>query len=140
MAGGARLNVPSSASAWTAGPVRGDTEFDFDYDGMAKITLHIAAADLRVDRMQLVIPMMAHEASLMHPVTDLLRFHYAGRIPDGHGRLWDYGGQLKEVCYTDTGRPDSDGRVWDSRHVGRHQLPTPFIAQSEELVKNAFRA
>jgi hypothetical protein len=52
-------------AAWTAGPVKGQTEFEFDYDGMAKITLHLAAADAQVDRMQLVIPMGANEASLI---------------------------------------------------------------------------
>lgn len=112
-------------TTWTAGPVKGET--DFDYDGMAKITLHLAASDVQLDRMELVIPMRSDEASLMHPVTDMLRFHYAGRIPDGQGRLWEYGGQLKQVRYTETGRPDPEGKVWDSRHVGRHQLPAPFV-------------
>jgi hypothetical protein len=112
---------------WTAGPVKGETDFDFDYDGMARITLHLAASDVQLDRMQLVIPMRSDEALLMHPVTDLLRFHYAGRIPDGQGRLWEYGGRLKQVRYTETGQPGPDGKVWDSRHVGRHQLPAPFV-------------
>jgi len=115
------------SAAWAAGPIQGQTEFDFDYDGMAKIALHLAPAEVQVDRMQLVIPMKTDEAWLMHPVTDLLRFHYAGRIPDGKGRLWDYGGKLKEVQYTETGGPAADGKVWDSRHAGRWQLPGPFV-------------
>jgi hypothetical protein len=131
---GAELNFSERApdrvrggAVWSAGPVRGRTSFDFDYDGLVKITLQLQPANVRVDRMQLVIPMRTDEASLMHPVTDLLRFHYAGRIPDGKGRLWDYGGNLKQVRYTETGRPDSRGKVWDSRHVGRWQLPGPFV-------------
>jgi hypothetical protein len=89
--------------------------------------MHLTAAEVQVDRMQLVIPMRTEETWLMHPVTDLLRFHYAGRIPDGKGWLWDYGGQRREVLYTEDGRPAADGKVWDSRHVGRHQLPGPFV-------------
>jgi len=114
-------------AAWTAGSVQGRTDFDFDYDGMAKIALYLAPGDVQVDSMQLVIPMRTDEALLMHTVTDLLRFHYAGRIPDGKGRLWDYDGKLKEVLYTEAGRPGPDGKVWDSRHVGRWQLPGPFV-------------
>jgi len=114
-------------AAWTAGPVRGRTEFSFDYDGMVKVALHLPASDVRVDRMRLVIPMRTDETWLMHPVTDLLRFHYAGRIPDGKGKLWDYGGKRREVKYTQTGRPGPNGKVWDSRHVGRWKLPPPFV-------------
>ena len=112
---------------WIAGPIRGRTLFEFDYDGMAKLSLRLPAAGVKVDAMQLVIPMRTDETWLMHAVTDLLRFHYAGRIPDGHGRLWDYSGKLREVRYTETGRPDADGRVWDSRHVSRFQLPPPLV-------------
>ena len=114
-------------SSWTAGAVQGRTEFEVDYDGMAKITLQFGEAGVQVDAMRLVIPMKTAETWLMHPVTDLLRFHYAGRIPSGKGRLWDYGGTLRDVRYTDTGEPDPNGKVWDSRHVGRWQLPGPFV-------------
>ena len=60
---------------------------------------HLAfrSAGQRVDALQLVIPMKTGEAWLMHPVTDLLRFHYAGRIPNGKGWIWDYGGKRREV-------------------------------------------
>ena len=114
-------------SPWAAGPVQGRTEFEFDYDGMAKLRLHLAPAAVTVDSMQLVIPMKSGETWLMHPVTDHLRFHYAGRIPNGKGRLWDYGGKLREVRYTEIGEPDTIGKVWDSRHVGRQRLPAPFV-------------
>ena len=112
---------------WVAGPVQGQTNFAFDYDGLVKITLQLHPANVQLDSMRLVIPMKTGETSLMHPVTDLLRFHYAGRIPDGKGQLWDYGGKLNEVLYTETGRPGPDGKVWDSRHVGRWKLPGPFV-------------
>jgi len=114
-------------AAWVAGPVRGRTEFMFDYDGLMKLTLRLDPTSNRVDALRLVIPMKSGETWLMHPVTDLLRFHYAGRIPKGAGTLWDYGGKTNTVRYTDSGKPDADGKVWDSRHVGRHQLPGPFV-------------
>ena len=77
--------------------MQGRTEFEFDYDGLMKVTLHLQPTAARVDAMQLVIPMKTGETWLMHPVTDLLRFHYAGRIPNGKGKLWDYGGKLHDV-------------------------------------------
>jgi hypothetical protein len=118
--------VRGSAS-WTAGDFRGRTEFDFDYDGMTKFALDLEPSAARIDVMELVIPMRTDAAWLMHAVTDLLRFHYAGRIPNGKGYVWEYGGERREVRYTDTGEPDASGRVWDSRHVGRYQLPGPFV-------------
>jgi hypothetical protein len=112
---------------WVAGPLRGRTDFLFEYDGLAKITLRLEPAQETADALRLVIPLRTEEAWLMHPVTDLLRFHYAGRIPDGSGVLWDYSGKTNAVRYTETGRPGPDGKVWDSRYVGRHQLPAPFV-------------
>ncbi len=94
---------------------------------MMKVVLHFGSAGQRLDAMQLVIPLKTDETWLMHPVTDLLRFHYAGRIPNGKGLLWDGGGTRREVLYTETGAPDADGKVWDSRQVGRWQLPGPFV-------------
>ena len=114
-------------ASWMAGPVRGRTAFAFEYDGLMQITMHLEPAEVVVDAMQLVIPMKTAETWLMHPVTDLLRHHYAGLIPNGQGKLWDYGGKLREVKYTETGGPEADGKVWDSRHVARWQLPGPFV-------------
>ena len=114
-------------SSWTAGTIEGRTEFEFDYDGLMKLTLHIQPHQQRIDSMQLVIPMKTSETWLMHPVTDYLRFHYAGRIPSGSGELWEAGGKTYDVRYTDTGHPEANGKVWDSRHVSRFQLPGPFV-------------
>ena len=119
--------VRGGTSSWAAGPVQGSTEFEFDYDGLTKITLHLQPTTDRIDAMQLVIPVKTGEAWLMHPVTDLLRFHYAGRIPKGKGKVWDADGKMSDVRYTDTGEPDANGKVWDSRHVSRFQLPGPFV-------------
>lgn len=115
------------SGAWSAGPIAGRSTLEFDYDGMMKLTLEFGAPGQRIDAMELIIPLRSEETWLMHPVTDLLRFHYAGRIPDGKGWIWEHGGQRREVLYTETGKPDPDGRVWDSGHVGRWQLPGPFV-------------
>jgi len=133
-AGGGKVEFTEKASdcvrghaVWAAGPVRGRTEFMFDYDGLMKLAVRLDPTSNRVDALRLVIPMKSGETWLMHPVTDLLRFHYAGRIPTGAGTLWDYSGKTNTVRYTDSGEPGADGKVWDSRHVGRHQLPGPFV-------------
>ncbi len=114
-------------ASWHSGPFRGRTDFSFEYDGMAKISLHFEPAAQCVESMRLVIPMKTCETWLMHPVTDLLRFHYAGRIPNGTGTFWHDSGKTNTVRYTETGAPGDDGKVWDSRHVGRYRLPAPFV-------------
>ncbi|MBM4019617.1 MAG: hypothetical protein FJ288_15070, partial [Planctomycetes bacterium] len=76
-------------AGWTAGPLAGTTRFTYDYDGMKTITLELAPTETEAERVQLVIPLKASEAWLMHPVTTHLRHHYAGRIPAGKGKVWD---------------------------------------------------
>lgn len=93
----------TGSATWTAGPLQGRTRFDFDYDGFMKVCLDVEPTAERVEALDLVIPLNAGEAGLMHAVTDLLRSHYAGKIPDGKGK------------------------VWDSAKVPRYQLPGPFL-------------
>jgi hypothetical protein len=90
-------------ASWNAGPLKGRTTFDFDYDGFMKITLELEPTAETVEALDLVVPLNASEASLMHSVTDLLRHHYAGKIPDGKGK------------------------VWDSAKVPRYQFPGPLL-------------
>jgi hypothetical protein len=71
----------SGEAGWTAGPLSGTTRFAYDYDGMMTLTLQLAPTKTEVERVQLVIPLKASEAWLMHPVTTGLRQHFAGRIP-----------------------------------------------------------
>lgn len=84
-------HVTGSAS-WSGGPLSGQTQFSFDYDGFQQLTLTLEKTDQPIDRLQLVIPMKARFAWLMHPVTSMLRHHYAGRVPDGQGKVWDSSG------------------------------------------------
>ncbi len=86
---GMKPTAVSGEAAWTAGPLAGTTRFAYDYDGMKTITLELAPTETEVERVQLVIPLKASEAWLMHPVTTTLRHHFAGRIPAGDGQVWD---------------------------------------------------
>ena len=76
---------------WSAGALKGRTEFVYDYDGMMQLTLHLSPTATAIDRLQLVVPLKAGEAWLLHPVTAQLRNHYAGRLPEGQGKVWDSG-------------------------------------------------
>ncbi|MCY3018795.1 MAG: DUF6067 family protein [Planctomycetota bacterium] len=96
-------NHVTGRAAWTAGPLQGCTRFDFDYDGFMRVDLDVESTAERVEALDLVVPLNSGEACLMHSVTDLLRSHYAGRIPEGQGK------------------------VWDSAKVPRYQLPGPFL-------------
>ena len=79
----------AGTAAWKAGGLEGTTDFAYDYDGYTEFTLALAPTAAEIDRVQLVIPLKASEAWLLHPVTTLLRHHYAGRVPAGTGKVWD---------------------------------------------------
>ena len=79
----------AGTAAWKAGGLEGTTDFAYDYDGYTEFTLALAPTAAEIDRVQLVIPLKAAEAWLLHPVTTVLRHHYAGRVPAGTGKVWD---------------------------------------------------
>ena len=79
----------SGKADWTAGAIAGSTEFAWDYDGLMEVALRLPKTATPVEKLQLVIPLKASEAWLLHPVTAGLRPHYAGRIPAGSGKVWD---------------------------------------------------
>lgn len=94
---GKKPTAVSGEAAWTAGALTGTTRFAYDYDGMQTIALELAPTETEVERVQLVIPLKAAEAWLMHPVTTQLRQHFAGRIPalpkgSAAGKVWDSSG------------------------------------------------
>lgn len=91
-------------AVWSAGPIRNATTlFDYDYDGLMKVTLKLPVTSQKIDSLKLIIPVMAAEAPYMHEVTDLCRPHQAQSIPAG------------------------SGKVWDSAKVWRYELPPPFL-------------
>ena len=52
---------------------------------MMTLTLRLQPTETEIERLRLVIPLKASEAWLMHPVTDTLRHHFAGRVPPRAG-------------------------------------------------------
>ena len=96
-------NEVDGSATWSAGPLTGRSDFQYDYDGMMKVTVQLEPMIEPVDHLALIIPLREDETWLMHPVTDLLREHYAGKIPVGQGA------------------------VWDSMKIPRYKLPAPFV-------------
>ena len=96
----------TTESRWAAGPLSGTTNVTYDYDGAAKfqLTLDPLALATPLTSLQLRIHLKAAEAPFLHTVTDLLRSHFSGRVPDG-----------------------TSGEVWNSSGVYRFQLPAPFV-------------
>lgn len=87
----------TGTAAWSAGALRGRTEFAYDYDGLMQVTLHLLPTATAIERVQVVIPLQASEAWLLHPVTTQLRHHFAGRVPAGAGKVWDSTGVKAKV-------------------------------------------
>jgi len=87
---GARTPTAVAVSAeWQTTAVKGQTQMEMEYDGCAKVTLTFEPTDDQpVDGLRVVIPLVDREMPLMHAVADGMRFNYAGRVPDGEGRIW----------------------------------------------------
>ncbi len=79
----------AGSADWSAGALKGNTVFEYDYDGFMQLALRLNKSEAEVEKLQLVIPMKASEAWLIHPVTTQLRQHYAGRLARGEGKIWD---------------------------------------------------
>ncbi len=73
----------------------------FDYDGLMTVTLELAGGDVTVDALDLVIPLRAEEAWLMHALGSGFGKNYAGAIPDGEGEVWN---NTRAVTYGVPGR------------------------------------
>jgi hypothetical protein len=77
-------------SEWSAGTsLRGRTTVAYDIDGCAKITLELQPPTAPISALSLQIPLQLSEVYLMHSITDLLRNHFAGRIPAGDGEVYN---------------------------------------------------
>jgi hypothetical protein len=74
---------------WQSGKINGKTEFEYDYDGMMKVTLEIKPqGKVEVDRFRMVIPMKEPRISLLHVVADGIRMTESKRVPEGQGIIW----------------------------------------------------
>lgn len=125
----------AGAAAWKAGGLEGTTAFAYDYDGFTEFTLTLAPTAAEIDRLQLVIPLKSSEAWLLHPVTTVLRHHYAGRVPAGTGKVWDSaklpGGQMLGtfVPYVFVGGPERG--ICFAADNDRDWVPDPKVPAAE---------
>lgn len=78
----------TATGAWSAGPVHGQVSIVWDYDGLMQWRLVVAPSDTVIDAMRLVVPLKDKACPLMHACTDGIRFNYAGKVPEGSGRVW----------------------------------------------------
>jgi hypothetical protein len=90
-------------SGWKAGALAGTTNVSYDYDGAAKVTLQLQPLAIAMTSLSLRLHLRDEEAPFVHAVTDLIRSHFAGRIPKGAGQ------------------------VWNSTGIYRFQLPGPLV-------------
>ena len=95
--------IVETSSTWSAGPLSGSLITHYEQDGCMKTTLTLQPTAVNISGLALHIPLKLSEAPFMHAVTDLLRFHYAGRIPPG------------------------EGEVYNTSAIPRFQLPGPFV-------------
>lgn len=89
---------------WSGDGFSGKTSFEYDYDGMMKVTLTFSPQKaLNLDMFRLSIPLNEPSIPLMHIVTDGIRITDSCKIPDG------------------------EGIVWDSLKANRNKLKAPFV-------------
>ncbi|PIY43438.1 MAG: hypothetical protein COZ05_11040, partial [Armatimonadetes bacterium CG_4_10_14_3_um_filter_59_10] len=76
--------------SFTTNELQATTTIEFDYDGMMKTTLDLRQnGKAPIEKLDLVIPLRAEVAKLMHPLGDGMRFNYGGVIPEGEGIVWE---------------------------------------------------
>lgn len=92
-----------TSGGWTAGPLSGSISTHYDPDGCMRVELSLDTSETPITELTLRIPVKLEEAPFLHAVTDLLRQHYAGRIPAG------------------------EGEVYNTTGITRYQLPGPFV-------------
>lgn len=90
---GAKPHRVVTAATWQAGPLVAQVTSDYDYDGMAKVTLTFQAASgqrpAAIEGLVLIIPLRDSLMRYLHTCGDQLRYNYAGKTPAGDGVIWD---------------------------------------------------
>ncbi len=76
-------------SIFEGGPLRGRTLCRWDYDGMMRVDLLLAALLETVDSFRLEIPLEDEMAPMIHAVGDGIRNTVYTRVPKGEGVVWD---------------------------------------------------
>ena len=79
----------SVAADLNAGPLTLRLEGELEIDGLYRIRLRVVGdPGVRVDRLDLVVPLEPEHAGLMNAITDETRIHHLGRVPEGAGTVW----------------------------------------------------
>lgn len=74
-----------------------ETRSCFDYDGLMTVELALRQNEgVTVDRLDLIVPVRAEEAYLMHAAGAGFGKNYGGKIPEGQGEVWS---NTKAVTY-----------------------------------------
>lgn len=77
-------------TSWKAGALNGKMNAFFDYDGMLKIKLDLTLPEKStLSRCDLVIPVTAETAKLMHVLSDTGKASFTGKIPAGDNSVWE---------------------------------------------------
>jgi len=76
-------------SIFEGGPLRGRTLCRWDYDGMMRVDLLLAALLETVDSFRLEIPLEDEMAPMIHAMGDGIRNTVYTRMPEGEGVVWD---------------------------------------------------
>ena len=81
--------VDAQAGA-TGGPLKAGIALHAEFDGMLRYTITFEpVGDGRVEGLDLVIPMKAERAWLLHATSDGCRTNFSHYTPKGTGRVWD---------------------------------------------------
>ena len=75
---------------WSAGPLRARSSAEIEMDGFMSVKVAFDSdVPVRVEKLDLIIPLRADAATLMNAITDGTLHHTLGELPKGEGRIWD---------------------------------------------------
>ena len=85
-----RPNEIHYQAQWHAGKLQGRTKAFFDYDGMLKLTVDFTLPESeKLSAFDLIIPIRATSASLMHVLSDTGKASVTGKVPIGANPVWE---------------------------------------------------
>ncbi|MBM3501494.1 MAG: hypothetical protein FJX74_22800, partial [Armatimonadetes bacterium] len=86
----ARPHAAVTVGSFTADGAEATVRSEWDYDGMAKVRVTLAAAPgKQIEGLSLEVPLDEAQMPYMHACGDGLRFNHAGLTPGGEGPIWD---------------------------------------------------
>ncbi len=77
-----------SEAQWRAAGLRASSHGVFEIDGMWRIDLELSGGGVRIEQLDLVIPLRAEAATLLNAINEGTLHHTLGRLPQGEGAVW----------------------------------------------------